>query len=71
MRFLIGMAFACCLWITMYANSSIAEDDSRNLEYGVKAGFVCNFIKFMEWPKGDFSEKESAPYRICVLGPDY
>jgi hypothetical protein len=39
------------------------------LEYQVKAGFLYNFAKFIEWPAAAF-EKPQTPYSICVLGPD-
>jgi len=38
-------------------------------EYQVKAAFLFNFAKFVEWPPGSFSDA-SAPLRICVLGQD-
>lgn len=38
-------------------------------EYQVKAVFLFNFGKFVEWPSGSFANA-SAPLRICVLGPD-
>jgi hypothetical protein len=36
-------------------------------EYQVKAAFVYNFAKFVEWP-GDAFESSTAPVRFCVLG---
>lgn len=38
-------------------------------EYQVKAAFLYNFAKFVEWPAGAF-EKPQTPYSICVLGSD-
>ncbi|MGA9356433.1 MAG: YfiR family protein [Terriglobales bacterium] len=38
-------------------------------EYQVKAAFLYNFAKFVEWPAGRFADG-SAPLRICVLGQD-
>jgi len=38
-------------------------------EYQVKAAFLFNFAKFVEWPPRSFSDT-SAPLRICVLGRD-
>lgn len=38
-------------------------------EYQVKAAFLYNFAKFVEWPPSSFSNA-SAPLRICVLGQD-
>jgi hypothetical protein len=38
-------------------------------EYQVKAAFLFNFAKFVEWPASSFSDA-SAPLRICVFGRD-
>ena len=37
--------------------------------YQVKAAFLFNFAKFVEWPPSSFSDA-SAPLRICVFGRD-
>lgn len=36
-------------------------------EYQIKAAFLFNFVKFVEWPSDSFPS-ESAPLQICVLG---
>lgn len=38
-------------------------------ESEVKAAFVFNFIKFVEWPRGTFPPGEK-PLTLCVLGQD-
>ncbi len=38
-------------------------------EYGVKAAYLFNFAKFVEWPAGAF-ENEASPILIGVLGED-
>jgi hypothetical protein len=38
-------------------------------EYQVKAAFLYNFAKFVEWPPSSFSDA-SASLQICVLGRD-
>ncbi len=38
-------------------------------EYEVKAAFLYNFVKFVEWPPKVFPEKET-PYIIGILGDD-
>ena len=38
-------------------------------EYQVKAAFLFNFAKFVEWPPGSFPS-ESAPFHICIFGRD-
>jgi hypothetical protein len=37
-------------------------------EYQVKAAFLYNFVKFVEWPAG--SGKQTGPIALCVLGKD-
>jgi len=38
-------------------------------EYQVKAAFIYNFAKFVEWPPQTF-KTDKDPIRICVLGHD-
>jgi hypothetical protein len=46
-----------------------ANDASDSSEYLIKAGFIYNFAKFVEWPSVSFSQPES-PIVIGVLGTD-
>jgi hypothetical protein len=41
----------------------------ERLEYQVKAAFLLNFTRFIEWPANSFSSA-SAPFTICVFGKD-
>jgi len=38
-------------------------------EYGLKAAYLFNFAKFVEWPAGAFASEE-APLQIGILGED-
>ena len=38
-------------------------------EYRIKAAFLYNFAKFIQWPKSAFIDPES-PVFICILGQD-
>jgi len=38
-------------------------------EYELKAAFLYNFAKFVDWPPAAFPDP-NAPFRICVLGKD-
>jgi hypothetical protein len=49
------------------AHSATPEDQTR--EYKVKAGFLYNFAKFVEWPKNTFPTADS-PLRIGVFEDD-
>lgn len=44
-------------------------ESPRADEYRVKAAFLFNFAKFVEWPAQAFSG-QSAPLTLCVLGVD-
>jgi hypothetical protein len=43
--------------------------EEQVLERQVKAAFLLNFTKFVEWPETAFSDEHS-PIAICVLGED-
>ncbi|HEY3225550.1 MAG TPA: YfiR family protein [Planctomycetota bacterium] len=50
--------------------TSAGQDQSKKLpEYVVKAGFLYNFAKYVEWPADAF-EKREAPIVIGVVGAD-
>lgn len=38
-------------------------------EYQLKAAFLFNFAKFVEWPARSFASPQ-APFSICILGAD-
>jgi hypothetical protein len=46
-----------------------AHPDAPPDEYQVKAAFLYNFAKFVEWPEGAF-ENQSESLEVCVLGND-
>jgi hypothetical protein len=45
------------------------QSASERLEYSVKAAFLLNFTKFVDWPQTAFVDGE-APFHICIYGPD-
>jgi hypothetical protein len=45
------------------------SDSSDSSEYLIKAGFIYNFAKFVEWPATTFSQPDS-PIVIGILGTD-
>jgi YfiR/HmsC-like len=48
---------------------AVATQAQSATEYQVKAAFLFNFAKFVEWPPDAFAGAES-PLQICVLGQD-
>jgi hypothetical protein len=59
MKRLFGVGF----WILLGILPSTAQD--RRVEYEVKAAFLYNFAKFIEWPTEAFPARESA-FTICL-----
>ena len=58
---LSSIASLAFLWDVAYAQAPS--------EYQVKAAFLYNFAKFIEWPPASFPN-QSAAFQICVFGPD-
>jgi YfiR/HmsC-like len=50
------------------AQCGAAADSTPPLEYQVKAAFLLNFTKFVEWPQTESSS--SQPFSICLVGDD-
>lgn len=61
-----GMAFLLCA-ITAAAARNGNNDRKEFSEYDVKAAFLVNFAKFVEWPEEAFPEPDS-PFKIGILG---
>ncbi|HEV7219578.1 MAG TPA: YfiR family protein [Terriglobales bacterium] len=49
--------------------TSARAQDSPSVEYQVKAAFLFNFAKFVDWPPGSYQD-EKTPITICVFGYD-
>jgi hypothetical protein len=46
-------------------------DSTRNvLEYKVKAAYLYNFTKFVNWPSQVLTKDTEVPLKICILGVD-
>ena len=65
-RFRTLLAWACVIAGTAWP--AFAADEEP-LEYQVKAAFLSNFTKFVQWPATAFAD-EHAPLAICILGED-
>ena len=65
-----GLRRLVCLLVTLallMPVRAVAADE--RLEYQVKAAFLLNFTKFIEWPASAFDAPDS-PIVICILGDD-
>lgn len=62
-RFLLTAAILCNRWVPqLYAAPA-------SIEYNVKAAFLLNFTKFVDWPPNAFGTPD-ARLTICILGDD-
>lgn len=57
-----GLWLACALQIPC---GPATADESVSFEYKVKAAFLYNFSRFVEWPESD-----SKDFRLCVFSHD-
>jgi hypothetical protein len=57
----LDLLFLLGIGLTAYAEGSAFD------EYQVKAAFLYNFAKFVEWPPGTFANA-SDPIGICIVG---
>ena len=65
-RILFSFLFLCHL-CNIGVNDLYAADDS--LEYKIKAAYLYNFTKFIDWPQRE-GGVDTLPIKICVLGND-
>jgi len=59
-----------CLFMMAFGGAAVAPaQGSAPTEYQIKAAFLYNFAKFIDWPPGSFPAPQS-PFEICILGAD-
>jgi hypothetical protein len=61
------LALACCA--PAFASSSPESHPEPVSEYQVKALFIYNFAKFVDWPPSIFASPQG-PFSICIVGAD-
>ncbi len=64
----IKIFISALFFLTSIVSSGNAADDLVG-EYLVKAAFLYNFAKFVEWPDDAFTDS-SSPIKLCILGDD-
>ncbi len=68
--FLPGLLLGVLAAMLLFPARAMGQPPSATAtEYQVKAAFLYNFAKFVEWPPASFPSA-SAPLQICVLGRD-
>ena len=68
MRFTSSLGCVLLLATWGAIGSVEAANDDTTLEYGVKAAFLLNFTRFVDWPPAPASAE--SPFTICILGED-
>ncbi len=66
------VAFSLIIILICYGIGSGTSNlyaEPKNKEYHIKAAFLLNFAKFMEWPSHIFSDTSST-LTLCILGKD-
>lgn len=64
----VGCVLCALLFGSLSSGISAAQSDQPS-EYEVKAAFLFNFTKFVEWPDGSFGGSQ-APIVIGIVGDD-
>lgn len=67
MRFRATRLFFLSLLLLRVGTLVDAQEDTQPTEYQIKAAFIFNFAKFVEWPAAAF-EKASSPIIVGVIG---
>ena len=63
------LAFIILISHSIADSSALIAQTKTATEYQVKAAFLYNFAKFVEWPPSAFSDAKQ-PLDICVYGRD-
>jgi hypothetical protein len=56
-----------CAWVLLGVATTVRGQEPPSKEYQIKAAYLYNFAKFVEWPAGSFANSES-PLVIGVFG---
>ncbi|HEX4004261.1 MAG TPA: YfiR family protein [Candidatus Acidoferrales bacterium] len=65
----LSTALACFGLFVLAARTPARAAQGNPSEYQLKAAFVYNFAKFVDWPPKTYSNPQS-PFAICILGDD-
>jgi len=66
---ILSVTTTAVLWLALACFAPSFADAQASGEYQVKAAFLYNFAKFVEWPESAFPEP-GMPFAICVIGDD-
>ena len=66
-RIAAAHGIALCLWLLLAASNGLGQ--AKPNEYQVKAAYLYNFGRFVEWPANGATAKTDS-FTICILGED-
>lgn len=66
-RLIWSIALVCAA--SLFSASGLQGQQAKASEYEIKAAYLLNFAKFVEWP-ADISKSKAEPFIICILGKD-
>jgi hypothetical protein len=67
----LSLQFASTAFAVALAGAStLSAQTPKITEYQVKAAYLANFGRFVEWPASAASAAKSETFNICVLGQD-
>lgn len=59
----------CLLFVGLFFFSGLVNSDYKKLpENKIKAGYLYNFLLFVEWPAEAFKAPPPSPMHVCILG---
>jgi hypothetical protein len=58
------------LALVLFASPQASAQENKPAEYRVKAVYLYNFGKFVQWPAGAAPDGSENGFPLCVLGPD-
>ena len=61
--------FALVAGACWFSRPGLAQQPEASSECEAKAGFLLNFLKYVEWPSATDSNT-NAPLQICLIGKD-
>lgn len=60
-------AIACAAWCALAPTAVAGGETGGFQEYEIKAGYLVNFPKYIDWPEDAFPDPE-APFKFGILG---
>jgi hypothetical protein len=65
----IPISLATALSLVLLCASTVWGGQVDNLERRIKAAYLYNFTKFIQWPQGELISAKT-PFTLAVIGPD-